>query len=99
MLRPCDATVADYRRPRAEFVFHDDSPIRLGVGFDYSGDFAASAAEVVEYERAGVDRVSVAELYSFDAVSQLGFLAAITTTVTLASAILPIYSRTPPCWP
>jgi len=37
----------------------------------------------------------VAELYSFDAVSILGYLAAKTETVELASGIFPIYSRTP----
>ncbi len=35
------------------------------------------------------------EAYSFDAVSQLGFIAARTTTLEIASGILPIYSRTP----
>ena len=35
------------------------------------------------------------EAYCFDAVSQLGFIAARTTTVQIASGILPIYSRTP----
>jgi F420-dependent oxidoreductase-like protein len=37
----------------------------------------------------------VAEVYTFDAVSQLGYLAAVTDRVELVSAILPIYSRTP----
>ena len=71
------------------------STTRLGVVFDYADDFIATAAEVTKFERVGVDLVSVAEAYSFDAVSQLGYLAAITTTMTLASGILPIFSRTP----
>lgn len=62
---------------------------------DYSDDFATVAADVVEFERAGADVVEVAEAYSFDAVSRLGYLAAITSTITLASGILPLYSRTP----
>jgi F420-dependent oxidoreductase-like protein len=37
----------------------------------------------------------VAELYSFDAVSMLGYLAAHTERVELAAGILPLYSRTP----
>jgi F420-dependent oxidoreductase-like protein len=37
----------------------------------------------------------VPEAYSFDAVSQLGFLAARTSTITLASGILQLYTRTP----
>ncbi|CAN5308996.1 LLM class F420-dependent oxidoreductase [soil metagenome] len=68
---------------------------RLGITVDYADDFANSATEVVEFERAGIDLVAVAEAYSFDAVSRLGYLAAITSRVTLLSAILPIYSRTP----
>jgi F420-dependent oxidoreductase-like protein len=39
--------------------------------------------------------VFVPEAYSFDAVSQLGFIAARTQRLELASGILPIYSRTP----
>ena len=71
------------------------SATRLGVVFDYADDFATNASEVTEFEQVGVNLVSVAEAYSFDAVSQLGYLAAITTTMTLASGILPIFSRTP----
>jgi F420-dependent oxidoreductase-like protein len=74
---------------------HAPRKTRLGVSLDYSGDFPEAAADVVEFERIGVDLVSVAEAYSFDAVSQLGYLAAVTSTMTLASGILPIYSRTP----
>jgi F420-dependent oxidoreductase-like protein len=70
--------------------------IRVGVALDYSqADFAEAAADVIEFERAGADLVTVPEAYSFDAVSQLGYLAAVTSTITLASGILPIFSRTP----
>ena len=51
---------------------------RLGITMDYSDDFATVAADVVEFERVGADVVEVAEAYSFDAVSRLGYLAAIT---------------------
>src|SRR5476651_1060154 len=68
---------------------------RLGITMDYSDDFATVAADVVAFEKAGADVVEVAEAYSFDAVSRLGYLAAITSTITLASGILPLYSRTP----
>jgi len=68
---------------------------RLGTTLSYEQDFAAAALEIVEYERVGVDLVGVAEAYSFDAVSRLGYLAAVTSTMTLASTIIPIYSRTP----
>ena len=68
---------------------------RLGVTLSYEQEFSSAAKEVVEFEKLGVDVISVAEAYSFDAVSKLGYLAAVTSTLTLASGILPIYSRTP----
>ncbi|UFS59693.1 LLM class F420-dependent oxidoreductase [Subtercola endophyticus] len=69
--------------------------MRLGVTIDYSDDFAQAATETVEFERVGAEVVAVSEAYSFDAVSRLGYLAAVTSTITLTSTILPIYSRTP----
>jgi F420-dependent oxidoreductase-like protein len=62
---------------------------------DYGGGFTDAVAELAEHERAGLDIVWVAEAYSFDAVSQLGFLAARTSRVEIAAGILPIYTRTP----
>ncbi len=59
------------------------------------GSFADAAARVVELERAGVDVVLVAEAYSFDAVSRVGYLAAKTERVQIATGILNVYSRTP----
>src|SRR4051795_5607141 len=62
---------------------------------DYSGGFADTVSEIGEHERAGLDIVWVPEAYSFDAVSQLGFIAARTTRLEIASGILQIYTRTP----
>jgi F420-dependent oxidoreductase-like protein len=62
---------------------------------DYSGGFEETADLLVDYEAAGLELAAVAEAYSFDAVSQLGYLAAKTKTLELASAILQVYSRTP----
>lgn len=69
--------------------------MRVGMFLSYAGGFREVADEVAELERAGVDLVAVPEAYSFDAVSQLGFLAARTSTITLASGILQLYTRTP----
>lgn len=69
--------------------------MRLGIVIDYSDDFGAAVPLVRQAERIGVDLVAVAEAYSFDAVSRLGYLAAVTERVTLMSAILQVYSRTP----
>ncbi|RDI35559.1 F420-dependent oxidoreductase-like protein [Rhodococcus sp. AG1013] len=65
------------------------------MGLNYSGGFAETVEEVADLERAGLDIVFVPEAYSFDAVSQLGFLAAKTSTIELASGIFQIYTRTP----
>jgi F420-dependent oxidoreductase-like protein len=69
--------------------------MRVGMMLNYSGGFAETINELGDFERAGLDIVFVPEAYSFDAVSQLGFIAAKTTTLQIASGILPIYSRTP----
>ncbi|WP_067981333.1 LLM class F420-dependent oxidoreductase [Nocardia caishijiensis] len=69
--------------------------MRIGLSINYSGGFKEVAAEVADLERAGLDVVFVPEAYSFDAVSALGFLAARTERVQLASGILQLYTRTP----
>ncbi len=61
----------------------------------YAGGFDQAVAEIVDYESAGLDMVVVPEAYSFDAVSQLGFIAARTKRLQLASGIMQIYTRTP----
>jgi F420-dependent oxidoreductase-like protein len=69
--------------------------MRIGTQIAYAGGFAESVADIVELEKAGLDIAFVPEAYSFDAVSQLGYLAARTERVELASGILQIYTRTP----
>src|SRR4030088_211126 len=69
--------------------------MRIGMALNYSGGFKETVAELADYEKAGLDIVYVAEAYSFDAVSQLGYIAAKTERLEIASGILNIYSRTP----
>ena len=69
--------------------------MRVGMMLNYSGGFTETVSELGDFEKAGLEIVFVPEAYSFDAVSQLGFIAARTTTLQIASGILPIYSRTP----
>lgn len=69
--------------------------MRIGIQASYAADFRQTAAELRDLEAAGLDVALVAEVYTFDAVSQLGYLAAVTDRLELMSAILPIYSRTP----
>jgi F420-dependent oxidoreductase-like protein len=69
--------------------------VRIGMPLNYSDGFAETVAELADYERAGLEIVFVPEAYSFDAVSQLGFIAARTERLQIASGILQIYTRTP----
>ncbi len=69
--------------------------MKISMSVNYSGDVKAMADQVVEFEKAGVDLVWVAEAYGMDAPTVMGYLAAITETVEIASGILPIYTRTP----
>jgi F420-dependent oxidoreductase-like protein len=69
--------------------------MRIGMALNYAGGFAETVAELADYEKAGLDIVFVPEAYSFDAVSQLGYVAAKTERLQIASGILQIYTRTP----
>ncbi len=68
--------------------------MKLSMSINYSGGFKEAAQRVVELEKAGLDVVWIAEAYSFDAISQVGYLAAITERVEIATGILNVYSRT-----
>jgi len=69
--------------------------MKLSMTLGYAGGFEESARQAVELEKVGLDVVWVAEAYSYDAPSYMGYLAAKTERVEIGSAILPIYSRTP----
>ena len=69
--------------------------MKLGMPINYAGDFRETIDNLADFEAAGVQRVAVPEAYSFDAVSQLGYIAAKTNAMELQTAILPMFSRTP----
>jgi F420-dependent oxidoreductase-like protein len=69
--------------------------MRITTSLNYATDPQTAASQARELEAAGVDRIWIPEAYGFDAVSLLGYLAASTSTVELASGILNTYSRTP----
>lgn len=69
--------------------------MKITTMLSYAGGFRQSAAQVAEFERAGLDLVWVAEAYGLDSPSLMGYLAALTQQVEIGSAILPIYTRTP----
>ena len=68
--------------------------MKLAMMLNYAGGFKESVDQVVELEKAGLDQVWVPEAYSFDAISQVGYLAARTERVEIATGILNVYSRT-----
>src|ERR1700709_2645931 len=69
--------------------------MRIGIQASYSGDFRETAAELRDLESAGLDVAMVAEVYTFDSVSQLGYLAAVTERGERMRGLFPISSRTP----
>jgi len=69
--------------------------MKLAMMPSYSGDFRAFAKTVPDLERAGLDAILLPEAYSFDVISQIGYLAAITERIELGTAIVNVYSRTP----
>ena len=69
--------------------------MRVGMSINYAGGFAETVTELADYEKAGLGIVFVPEAYSYDAVSQLGYIAAKTERLELASGIFQLYSRTP----
>ncbi|QNJ94715.1 LLM class F420-dependent oxidoreductase [Mycolicibacterium fluoranthenivorans] len=69
--------------------------MRTGIFLGYAGGFKEAAEQVVALEQVGIDIALVAEAYSYDAISQLGYLAAKTSTIELGTGVVPIYTRTP----
>ena len=69
--------------------------MRIGMSLNYAGGFAETVVELADYEKAGLDIVFVPEAYSYDAVSLLGYVAAKTERLQLASGIMQLYTRTP----
>ena len=69
--------------------------MKISTLINYAGGFKEAVAEIKLLEKAGLDVAWVPEAYSFDAPSAMGYLAAETERVIIASGILPIYTRTP----
>ena len=68
--------------------------VKLSMMLNYAGGFHAAVDRVVELEKAGLDVVWIAEAYSADAISQVGYLAAKTSRVEIGTGIVNVYSRT-----
>lgn len=61
----------------------------------FEGDPERLAAKVVDLEAAGVDMVLIPEIYGFDQISVLGYIAAKTQRIELMTGIVNVYSRSP----
>ena len=59
--------------------------MKLSMMINYSGDFHADVRRVADLESDGLDVVWIAEAYSFDAISQIGYLSARTERVEIGN--------------
>src|SRR5213596_1941187 len=71
------------------------SDMKLGAMVGMRDDPDKFAAHAQKLESIGVDYFWTGEAYTSDAVSTMGFLAAVTKLAQIGSSILPLYSRTP----
>ena len=69
--------------------------MKLGTTVGMRDDPDKFAAHAKRLEDLGVDYLWTGEAYTADAVSTMGFLAAVTKKAQIGSSILPLYSRTP----
>ena len=77
------------------FMADMKSEMKLGASVGMRDDPDAFAHYAKTLEDAGVDYLWTGEAYAADAVSTMGFLAAVTRRAMIGSNILPLYSRTP----
>ena len=67
--------------------------LSAGLGLGGKQDFQAAVKKLVDMEKAGLDVVTAAEAWSFDAFSKLAYVAAKTERVQLATSIVNVFSR------
>ena len=69
--------------------------MKLGATVGIRDNPQSFAAHLGRLEDAGVEYLWSGEAYTADAVSTLGFIAAVTSRAQIGSSILPLYTRTP----
>ncbi len=69
--------------------------ISMAIGAGASLDPKRLTQHVTDLEAAGVDMIWGGEIYGFDLVSTLAYVAAKTERIQLMTGILPVYSRSP----
>jgi len=69
--------------------------MKLCTATFFDGDPERLAKRIVDLEAAGVDMVLVPEIYGFDQISVLGYIAAKTSRIELMTGIVNVFSRSP----
>jgi F420-dependent oxidoreductase-like protein len=69
--------------------------MKISTTIGFSGDPQQLAKQARDLESAGVDLIWGAEIYGYDLISTLGFIAGQTERVKLMTGIIPLYSRSP----
>jgi F420-dependent oxidoreductase-like protein len=69
--------------------------MKLSTPIMYGGRPVETVNQIAAMERVGLDVAWFAEVYTFDAPTLMGYVAAKTERVEIGSGILPIYGRTP----
>jgi F420-dependent oxidoreductase-like protein len=69
--------------------------MKLGAAAGMRDNPESFARHLTRLEDAGVEYLWAGEAYTADAVSTLGFMAAVTSRAQIGSSILPLYTRTP----
>jgi F420-dependent oxidoreductase-like protein len=69
--------------------------MKLSTTLGFDGDPVRYARKARDLESAGIDLIWSGEIYGYDLVSSLAYLAGQTSRVELMTGILPVYSRTP----
>lgn len=69
--------------------------MRIGTVLDFGRPMAVVGDEIAAWEKAGLSSATLGEAYSFDAPTQLAYLAARTTSIELATGVLPLDTRSP----
>jgi F420-dependent oxidoreductase-like protein len=69
--------------------------MKLSTGVTFGGDPERLATQIQDLEAAGIDMVYVPEIYGFDQISVLGYVAAKTERIELMTGIVNVYSRSP----
>ena len=69
--------------------------MKLCTAMMFDGNPERLGSKIVDLEAAGVDMVLIPEIYGFDQVSVLGYVAAKTTRIELMTGIANVYSRSP----